>query len=202
MDMATYSELLHYGFRRSGRMVYAPRCEACNQCVSVRIPVDDFSPRRGQRRVLRHNADIEIREHPARFKPEHYALYRRYTAVRHQDGEMANASPEDYIRFLRANWCDTVFLEFLLDGRLVAVAVTDVPADGLSAVYTFFEPDLSSRSLGNLAILSQIAHARGLGLPYLYLGYWIEASPKMAYKTNFRPIERWRSGRWERLTDP
>ena len=199
MDMAIYSELLHYGFRRSGRMVYAPRCEACSQCVSVRVPVNEFAPRRGQRRVLQRNTELEMREHPARFNPQHYALYRRYTAARHGDGDMADASPEDYLRFLRTEWCDTVFLEFHLDGRLVAVAVTDLPADGLSAVYTFFDPDLRSRSLGNLAILRQIRHARELGLPYLYLGYWIADSPKMAYKTNFRPIELWRGGRWERL---
>jgi arginine-tRNA-protein transferase len=199
MDMATYSELLHYGFRRSGRMVYAPRCEDCSQCVSVRVPVDDFSPRRAQRRVLQANTDIEMRAHPARFNPQHYALYQRYTEARHQDGDMANASPEAYLGFLRADWCETAFFEFLLDGRTVAVAVTDRPADGLSAVYTFFEPSLSSRSLGTLAILRQIAHARSLGLPYLYLGYWIRDSRKMAYKTDFRPIELWREGRWERL---
>jgi len=199
MDMATYSELLHHGFRRSGRLVYAPRCETCSQCVSARIPVADFEPRRGQRRVHRRNADIETREHPARFNPQHYALYKRYTAARHGDGEMAEASPDDYLRFLRADWCDTVFFEYLLEDRLVAVAATDLPADGLSAVYTFFDPDLSARSLGQLAILRQIDHARRLGLRYLYLGYWIEDSPKMAYKTNYRPIELRRGGRWERL---
>ena len=201
MDMATYSELLHYGFRRSGRMVYAPRCETCSQCVSVRIPVAEFVARRGQRRVLRRNADIEMRERPARFDPQHYELYRRYTAARHNDGEMANASAEEYLQFLHAPWCDTLFYEFLLDGRLAAVAVTDLPSDGLSAVYTFFDPDLGARSLGTYAILRQIHQAHRLGLPYLYLGYWIADSPKMAYKTDFRPIELWRGGRWERLEE-
>ena len=204
MDMATYSELLHYGFRRSGNIVYTPRCEDCSQCVSVRVPVDDFSPRRAQRRVLQANADIETREHPARFNPQHYALYQRYTAARHEDGDMANASPDDYLGFLCAEWCDTNFLEFHLGDRLAAVAVTDLPADGLSAVYTFFDPDLSARSLGTFAILRQIARTRALGLPYLYLGYWIHDSHKMAYKVNFRPIELWRNGRWRRLepSDP
>lgn len=199
LDMTTYSELLHYGFRRSGRMVYTPRCEDCSQCVSVRVPVDDFSPRRAQRRVLQANTDIEMRAHPARFNPKHYALYQRYTAARHEDGDMANASPEEYLGFLHADWCETRFFEFHLAGQLVAVAVTDMPADGLSAVYTFFEPALASRSLGTLAILRQISHARSLGQPYLYLGYWIRDSRKMAYKTDFRPIELWREGRWERL---
>lgn len=204
MDMLTYSELLHYGFRRSGKMIYTPRCEECSQCVSVRVPVADFTPRRSQRRVLQANSDIEMREHPARFNPQHYDLYRRYTAARHEDGDMANATADDYLGFLRAEWCDTCFLEFYLGDRLVAVAVTDLPADGLSAVYTFFDPTLSSRSLGTLAILRQIGHAQALGLPYLYLGYWISDSPKMAYKANFRPIELWREGQWRRVkpSDP
>ena len=199
MDMASYNELLQYGFRRSGRLVYAPRCEECRQCVSVRVRAAEFRPRRSQRRVLQANADIEMRVGPARFEQHHYELYRRYTAVRHEDGEMATASADDYLGFLRADWCDTRFLEFLLDGRLVALAATDLPADGLSAVYTFFDPDLASRSLGTYAILRQIAHAQSLGLPYLYLGYWIRDSRKMAYKINFRPIELCISGRWQRL---
>lgn len=199
MDMSTYTELLHFGFRRSGNMVYAPRCEHCSECVSVRIPVQDFRPRRIHRRVLQANADVGMREHPARFDPRHFALYQRYTAARHEDGDMANASPASYLGFLRAEWCDTRFLEFHLGTRLVAVAVTDLPHDGVSAVYTFFEPQLSSRSLGTLAILRQIEHCRGLGRPYLYLGYWIRNSRKMAYKANFRPIELWRGGAWQRI---
>jgi arginine-tRNA-protein transferase len=199
MDMDTYSELLHFGFRRSGRMVYAPRCEHCSQCVSVRLPVDAFAPRRAQRRVLKANREIAIQPRPARFDPEHYALYQRYTQARHSDGDMADASPAEYLAFLRADWCDTQFLEFRLADRLVAVAVTDLPRDGLSAVYTFFEPELAERSLGTFAILSQVARTRALGLPFLYLGYWIHASPKMAYKAGFRPIELWRAGQWQRF---
>lgn len=199
MDMDTYSELLHFGFRRSGRMVYAPRCEHCSQCVSVRLPVDDFAPRRAQRRVLKANHDIEIRERPARFDPDQYALYQRYTRARHRGGDMADATPAEYMGFLRADWCDTSFLEFRMGGALVAVAITDLPRDGLSAVYTFFEPELASRSLGTFAILSQIELTRRRGLPYLYLGYWIHDSRKMAYKAAFRPIELWREGRWQRF---
>jgi arginine-tRNA-protein transferase len=112
---------------------------------------------------------------------------------------MADASAADYLGFLRAEWCETRFLEFLIDGRLVAVAVTDLAADGLSAVYTFFDPELASRSLGTFAILRQISRARNLGLPYLYLGYWIRDNRKMAYKINFRPIELWRDGQWRHL---
>lgn len=199
MDMASFSQLLQYGFRRSGGMVYAPRCEHCSQCKSVRIPVDDFLPRRIHRRVLQLNSAVEIHERPAEFDPAHYALYQRYTAARHEDGDMADASPSDYMGFLRADWCDTRFLEFVLDGQLIAVAVTDLAQDGLSAVYTFFDPDLAEKSLGTLAILSQIRRARELGLAYLYLGYWIRDSRKMAYKAGFRPLELWQAGRWLRF---
>lgn len=199
MDMATYSELLRYGFRRSGRLVYAPRCEFCHQCVSVRIPVRDFAPRRSQRRIARDNADVSLHVVDPDFDPAHYALYQRYTRARHTDGDMANASPEEYLGFLKARWATTRFLELRLGDRLVAVAVTDYADDGLSAVYTFFEPDLDQRSLGTLAILRQIRLANELGLPYLYLGYWIKDSPKMAYKVRFRPIQLWRAGRWQTL---
>lgn len=199
MDMATYSELLRYGFRRSGRMVYAPRCEECKQCVSVRVPVDEFTPRRSQRRILRANADIQVREHRAGYNPEHYELYRRYTGKRHSDGDMADASAVEYLGFLRAAWSRTVFLEFRLDRQLVAVAATDLPEDGMSAVYTFFDPKIAARSLGTFAILTQIERTRALGQPYLYLGYWVRDSQKMAYKVNFRPIELWRDGGWRRF---
>jgi arginine-tRNA-protein transferase len=199
MDMASYSELLRYGFRRSGRMVYAPRCEHCSQCIAVRIPVAEFRPRRNHRRVLKDNRDLHITEGPAAFDPSDYALYQRYTRARHEDGEMANSSPADYLSFLTADWCLTRFIRFRLGERLVAVAATDQAADGLSAVYTFFDPDLAPRSLGTAAILHQIARAGALDLPYLYLGYWIRDSRKMAYKINFRPIELWRGGRWQRL---
>ncbi|MCB1802343.1 MAG: arginyltransferase [Gammaproteobacteria bacterium] len=199
MDAARYAELLSFGFRRSGRMVYSPRCENCHQCVSVRIPVADFRPRRWQRRILRANQDVESIVCPASFEREHYTLYQRYTAARHGDGEMASATPADYMAFLRADWCDTQFIEFRSGGRLLAVAVTDVLDIGLSAVYTFFDPAEQARSLGTYAILQQIVRARDLGLPHHYLGYWIRDSRKMAYKTRFRPLELWREGAWQRI---
>jgi len=199
MDNTTYGELLQFGFRRSGAMVYAPRCENCQQCVSVRLPVDDFQPRRIHRRVTNANSDLQMIERPAQFDPEHYALYKRYTHARHEDGDMASASPTAYLGFLCADWCTTQFLELRLDGRLVGVAVTDIIDDGLSAVYTFFDPDLPDRSLGTLAILRQIALCRAQGLRHLYLGYWVRDSRKMAYKVNFRPIELWIEAAWRRL---
>ncbi|MCB1774125.1 MAG: arginyltransferase [Gammaproteobacteria bacterium] len=204
MDMATYSQLLQQGFRRSGRIVYAPRCEACRQCISVRVPVRGFKPKRIHRRVLRANDDVTVHLRPPRFDPEHFALYKHYTAARHGDGEMANASPETYMEFLHTDWCDTAFIEFRLEDRLVAVAATDLPDDGLSAVYTFFDPALASRSLGTFAILQQIEAARRRGLDYVYLGYWIRDSRKMHYKAGFRPLQLWFDGRWQAVgaTDP
>lgn len=199
LDMATYDELLQFGFRRSGRLVYAPRCEFCQQCISVRLPVAEFSPRRAQRRVLKAAHNLRLVERPAAFDASHFALYQAYTANRHADGDMALASAEDYLGFLRADWSDTVFLELWLEEKLAAVAVTDRVASGLSAVYTFFDPTLSDRSPGTLAILQQVAWARRLSLPYLYLGYWIRDSRKMAYKADFRPIELWFEGKWRRF---
>lgn len=199
MDPKTYGELLQFGFRRSGRMVYAPRCEHCSQCISVRIPVADFKPRRNQRRILQANKDVITRERPNGFNDEHYALYQAYTAVRHEDGDMASATPAEYLGFLNADWCDTRFLEFWRNDSLLAVAVTDLPGTALSAVYTFFDPQHGKRSLGTLAILTQIEWARSLGLEHLYLGYWIRDSRKMAYKGLYRPLEIWRGGTWQRF---
>ncbi|MDJ0740469.1 MAG: arginyltransferase [Gammaproteobacteria bacterium] len=199
IDRGVYAELLQYGFRRSGRMVYAPRCEHCAQCMSVRIPVAEFAPRRGHRRVRRCNADLQFAQRPAAYDDEHYALYRRYTAARHEDGDMASATPAEYLGFLRADWCDTVFLECRLGERLIACAVTDRLDASLSAIYTYFEPDLTARSLGTLAILKQIDWARATGLDHVYLGYWVRDCRKMAYKARFRPLELWQDGRWQRF---
>ena len=199
ISMRDYGDLLHYGFRRSGRLVYAPRCEDCRQCISVRVPVREFRPRRIHRRVVNANRDIAWESSPVRYDAAHYALYRRYTATRHGDGEMAKASPAEYLDFLRADWSDTRLLEFRLGEELVAVAATDRVEDGLSAVYTFFAPELARRSLGTFAILSQIEAARREGLPYVYLGYWIRDSRKMAYKAQFRPLELCLDGRWQRF---
>jgi arginine-tRNA-protein transferase len=199
MDGAAYQELMQRGFRRSGRIVYTPRCEECRQCVSARVPVEAFSPRRIQRRILRRNADLTRSLVEPALVPEHFALYQRYTAVRHGPDGMAQASPSEYQDFLCADWCDTVFMELRGEQGLLAVAVTDVVADGLSSVYTFFDPDHDARSLGAFAILSQIELARERSLPYLYLGYWIRDCRKMAYKTGFRPVELWWQGRWQRF---
>lgn len=202
MDTSTYQSLMDHGFRRSGDHVYRPACRDCTRCIPVRIPVKDFSPNRSQRRNWARNApDLRLVERPAAFDPDHFALYLRYLDSRHPDGSMADdRSAVSYQRFLVAPWGgETCFLEMRLDNRLVGVAVTDLLVHGLSAVYTFFDPDLSDRAPGTFAVLSQIEIAKRMGHPYLYLGYWIERSPKMAYKTRFRPIEAWNGHRWQRF---
>lgn len=196
IDMALYSHLIRIGFRRSGRVVYRPHCAGCHQCLSLRLPVDRFEHRRRHRRILRANKNIRLVTCNARLQPEHYELYRRYTASRHSGGSMADATPDQYMDFLSAFWSETLFIELREDQRLLGVAVTDQVADGLSAVYTFFEPDLPHRSLGSFAVLSQLSMARQLELPYLYLGYWIRDCQKMAYKADYRPMQVFSGGRW------
>ena len=196
MDTRTYSQLIRKGFRRSGRMVYRPYCEHCRQCLAVRVPVEHFRPARRFRRVLRLNQDLHVIPRNALFAQEHYALYQRYMDTRHAGGSMADSSPDDYSDFLIADWCDTHFLEIRQQEQLMAVAVTDQVLDGLSAVYTFFEPKQPRRSLGNFSILVQIDLCRQLGLPYLYLGYWIRDCDKMRYKADFRPLQVFTQDEW------
>ncbi|WJW74390.1 arginyltransferase [Thiohalobacter sp. IOR34] len=199
IDNRVYGRLLAHGFRRSGSHVYRPACPACQACVPVRLAVSDFRPARRHRRCLRRNADLEQRILPGRFSEEYFALYRRYLDQRHPGGGMENPAAADFRNFLLGNWSETLFIEFRDRGRLLAVAVSDQVEDALSAVYTFYDPDESPRGLGTLAILAQIGAARQRGLDWLYLGYWIAASPKMAYKAGFRPLQGLRDGRWEAL---
>lgn len=194
-----YRLLMEHGFRRSGEHIYGPRCESCQACVSLRIPVRDFKANRSQRRNLKHNQDLQLRISQASYSDEQYALYERYVKGRHPNGGMDDCSPEKYVEFLVSSWADTRFLEFRLDGRLVAVAVVDFVTNGMSAVYTFYEPEMEPRGLGSYAILRQIAECRRVGMDYLYLGYWIAESPKMAYKTRFQPYEIYQDKRWQRV---
>ena len=196
MDMALYGQLLRRGFRRSGSLVYRPHCEGCRQCLSVRIPVVQFQPRRRHRRILKLNRDVELIPCNARLQAEHFHLYQAYTASRHAGGNMADSTPADYMDFLSSRWSQTQFIELRERGELLGVAVTDQLADGLSAVYTFFEPDLPQRSLGTFAVLSQISLARQLGLPYLYLGYWVRDCRKMVYKADYRPVQVFSQENW------
>ena len=194
--------LQQIGFRRSGQHFYRPACRGCQRCVPVRVPVGEFVPNRSQRRNLQRNATgLQLRYRSAEFDAEHYALYERYLLQRHGDGDMADdVSVETYLRFLLAPWGgDTRFIEMRRDDTLLGVAITDVFSDGLSAVYTFFDPDYADRALGTYAVLSQIHEAKRMGLGYLYLGYWISESRKMRYKDKFRPIEAWDGANWRRL---
>lgn len=191
-----YSELSLMGFRRSGDFLYRPHCAGCNACIPARIPVNRFQARRRHRRTWKANADIQARREPARFDPEYYQLYARYIERRHVDGDMYPPSEEQFQSFLMSSWSDTRFYGFRRGDELLGVAVTDRLEDGLSAVYTFFHPDFTERSLGNLAILWQIEECRRLGLPYLYLGYWVRECEKMAYKSDFHPLEILIDGVW------
>lgn len=192
----TYAALTRFGFRRSGSHLYRPNCESCNACVPSRIPVERFRYSRRFRRILKKNEDLTVRLETAAYSHRNYQLYKRYIEQRHEGGDMYPPSPEQFRTFLLATWSSTRFLCAYLDRTLVAVATTDFMADGLSAIYTFFDPDLEARSLGVFSILKQIEMCQKQGLAHLYLGYWIRDCVKMSYKTEYRPIELFIDQRW------
>ncbi|MDB5570273.1 MAG: arginyltransferase [Hyphomicrobiales bacterium] len=202
--------LTESGFRRSQTIAYRPACEECRACVSVRVVVDDFAMTRNMRRVMERNEDLVGAALPARPTSEQYSLFRHYLDRRHSDGGMADMNVLDYTMMIEDSHVDTRVVEYrrrgpdtAINGRgagpLLAVCLTDVLADGLSMVYSFYEPDETDRSLGTFMILDHIARARKLGLPHLYLGYWVEGSRKMAYKARFLPQERLGMDGWERV---
>ena len=199
MDVDTYEDPIQYGFRRSGGYLYRPHCPDCNEWVSVRIPVNDYRFSRNDRRNLRRNADISISQVEAVYNDEHFELYRNYINSRHAGGSMENPQPEDYERFLICDWTDTTFIEFRQDRELLAVAVTDITRTGYSAVYTFFQPEFSQRSLGHLAILTQIEMSQQQQLPFLYLGYLIKDCEKMNYKARYKPAQGFVKNAWINL---
>lgn len=194
---ALYSAFAAQGFRRSGSFLYRPQCEHCQACVPVRIPVADFHPDRSQRRIWRMNQDLKIGLRPTESDAEHFALYQRYLQQRHPGGGMDQHTLSDYSAFLTSRWSNTLSTELRLAERLVGVAVVDELDDALSAVYTFYDPELARRSLGTFAVLWQIEEAHRRGLHWLYLGYWVAASRKMAYKDRFRPFERFGPDGWQ-----
>ena len=196
-----YSELVHCGFRRSGLFTYRPRCPTCSACVPVRLPVARFAPSRSQRRSLKAHGALQARELPLADLAEHYQLYRRYQQARHAGGGMDQDDHEQYANFLLQSGVDTRLIEFSENGVLRMASIIDVLSDGLSSVYTFYDPDLPGASLGTYNILWQIAQCAANDLPYLYLGYWIRDSRKMAYKARFRPIEGLIDGVWRELDD-
>lgn len=199
IDKDLYSKLSLMGFRRSGAHLYRPQCKSCNACVSCRIPVDLFTFNRSQRRCLKANADVTVLVRTDIDTDEHYRVYAKYIELRHNDGDMYPPSREQYHAFLTREWDLTEFIEFRIDDKLIGVAVCDSLHDGLSAVYTFYDPEYESRSLGKFAILTQIELARSRTLPYLYLGYWIRNCDKMRYKTQYRPLDLLIDQRWLRL---
>ena len=197
-----YGDLVRRGFRRSGIFTYRPYCDLCHACVPVRIPVAQHVARRNQRRAWKRHGGLQTAVMGLRFRTEHYALYLRYQASRHAGGGMDQDSRDQYSHFLLQSRISTRLVEFRDAGKLVMVSIIDQLSDGLSSVYTFFEPECGDGvSYGTYNVMWQLQQCRELGLPYLYLGYWIGASPKMAYKARYRPIEGYLDGRWQEMSD-
>jgi arginyl-tRNA--protein-N-Asp/Glu arginylyltransferase len=197
MSMDLYGQLIELGYRRSGAHAYRPHCRSCRQCLPCRVDISRFRPNRSQRRCLQTNRDCTSHRLRATYIDEHFQLYRRYINARHAGGNMANPLPQDFENFLYSDWSDTSFLEIREDGRLLAVAVYDQTRSGLSAVYSYFNPDMNQRSLGTYCLLKTIELTGQLGLDYVYLGYLIDDCGKMRYKQNFRPLQVYRDNQWQ-----
>ena len=198
------------GFRRSQTIAYRPACETCRACVSVRVLVDEFRPTASMRRVLRENRDLVGAVAPNRPSSEQYSLFRRYLDARHGDGGMVDMTVLDYAMMVEDSHVETRLVEYrrrgpdtAINGRgrgdVLAVCLTDVLGDGLSMVYSFYDPQEAERSLGTFMILDHIAQAKAMGLPFLYLGYWVDGSRKMDYKARFLPQERLAAPGWRRV---
>ena len=201
------------GFRRSQNIAYRPACEGCRACVSVRIIVDQFEPTKSMKRVLAANTDLTSKEYPAEPSTEQFSLFRQYLDSRHQQGGMSDMTVLDYAMMVEDTHVNTRIIEYRMReegdgiaerpaGKLVAAALTDMMADGLSMVYSYYDPALVDRSMGTYMILDHIRRTKAKGLPHVYLGYWVEGSRKMTYKTRFLPQEHLLMQGWTRYSPP
>lgn len=213
VDAEVYSGLIQQGFRRSGKFAYRPHCELCNECVPVRVILEAFTPTRSQKRALKQHADLTVRILPLGFEEKHFALYAEYQVQRHASEENLNQKTEvddaeQYRQFLCQSNVESLMIEFSdANNQIKIVSVVDMVHDGISAVYTFYDADetkasyaanIKRASYGTYSIMWLIEWTKSLDLPYLYLGYWIKDSQKMAYKQNFKPQERLVNGEWTR----
>lgn len=204
IDANVYSGLIQQGFRRSGKFAYRPHCENCRECVPVRVVLQEFAPNRSQKRAYKQHQDLTVLIKPVAFHDEHYMLYSAYQKSRHSeekvndDEKQEQDEAEQYRNFLCQTNVESVMIEFREADELKMVSVIDLVSDGISAVYTFYDTTNSKASYGTYNVLWQIEWANILNLPYLYLGYWIKDSQKMAYKQNFKPLEKLIDGEWSK----
>ncbi|MEO0368927.1 MAG: arginyltransferase [Pseudomonadota bacterium] len=194
-----FAMLSRSGFRRSGEMLYAPKCPTCNACISVRIPASRFNPSRSQKRVWKKNLDLKVKIEDVRFRKDQFDLYLRYQQHRHPESSMCDEDPAKYTSFIESSFSKSKFVCFYKDDELIGISVVDQFNSGLSAVYTFFDPSVNNRSIGVYAILYLLRLAKVKDIPFVYLGYWIENSSKMAYKQNFKPLQGYIDRKWVEL---
>ena len=202
INQQLYSALVDSGFRRSGAFTYRPHCDRCNACVPVRVDINAFQPNRSQRRAWALHGHLTAHQQPLRFSAEHYALYARYQLARHLERDIDQDSQEQYIHFLLQSTIPSHLVEFREAGALRMVSIIDELEQGLSSVYTFYEPDLPKASLGTYNVLWQIEQCKSRNLPWLYLGYWIRHSQKMAYKIHYQPLQGLIGSHWAPLPRP
>jgi arginyl-tRNA--protein-N-Asp/Glu arginylyltransferase len=201
-DERVYGWLVDKGFRRSGDHIYRPHCDNCKACISVRIESNQFFANKQQRRCFKKGKRFTTKVQPAKFDQQHYQLFKRYIESRHADGDMYPTSEKQYREFILCDWMNTQFLDFIepTSGQLIACCVFDQLESGLSAIYSFFDPNFSKFSPGRLSVLTLIELSKQLRLDYVYLGYWIKDCRKMSYKGEYRPIECFIEDRWVKLS--
>lgn len=199
IDVAVYEKLSEVGFRRSGTHLYRPHCASCRACIPVRIPVQEYVHTTSTRRIMRRNTDLEMRYVDDISGDLYYKLYADYICTRHFDGDMYPPTRQQYESFLTSEWDATRYVTFWDRDKLVCVCVVDIMGNGMSAVYTFYDPFQDRRSLGSFGVLWQIEECRRREIPWLYLGYWVRNCRKMSYKTRFRPLEMYVNNKWVKV---